>query len=78
MRCIRWKMLRTATPKQLEAYLRKVYFPWHFVKGSTVALRDEPEKKMNAVIARALTGPSKFKDQYSTSPLKKRAGLVLE
>ncbi|MCK5796590.1 MAG: hypothetical protein KAI47_05380 [Deltaproteobacteria bacterium] len=69
-----WKMLRTATPKQLEAYLRKVYSPWHFVKGSTVALRDEPEKKMNAVIARALTGPSKFKDQYCTAPLKKERG----
>jgi hypothetical protein len=65
------KMLRTATPKQLESFLRQVYSPWHFVSGSTVVMHSQAEKSMKTAIASALSGPSKFKDQYCVMPFKK-------
>ncbi|MBU1536530.1 hypothetical protein KKF84_14490 [Myxococcota bacterium] len=69
-----YRMLRTATPKQMEAYLRQVYSPWYFVKGSTVVMHSEGEKTMNKNITWALKGASKFKDQYCAVPVLRERG----
>lgn len=71
-----YKMLRTATPGEMEAYLRQVYSPWWFIQGSTTVMHDEAEKKMKQAIARALEGESKFKDQYCSMPVVKE-GLTV-
>lgn len=67
-----WKMLRTATPKQMEAYLRQTYSSYHFLKDNPTVLHPNAVKRMKQNIARALEGPSKFKDQYCKEPLKKK------
>ncbi len=62
-----FRMLRTATPKQLEAYLRQVYSSWYFAAGSTLILHNEAEKKMRMTIAAA----SHFKEQYCSAPVRR-------
>jgi hypothetical protein len=66
-----YQMMRTLTPKQMEYYLRSVLSKRYFKKGSTLMMSRSGEHTMRSIIKRALSGTSKFKNQYCTSPWSK-------
>lgn len=62
------KMLREATPEQLEAYLMKTLAPGYFLKGSDVMLTQRGADLINATVRIAHKLEITYKEAYCPDP----------